>query len=88
MGRLGIHLQYELEKSGIHIKYGIDRRGQGAGDLIKIYNPFQKLPEVDAVVITILGEYKEIGQMLRNSICCPMISLEEIIQELLFYCEE
>lgn len=88
MGRLGIHLHHELEKSEIHIMYGIDQRGQCAGDLVKIYSPLEKLPEVDAVVITILGEYKEIGQMLRNNMCCPMITLEEIIQELLFDCGE
>lgn len=84
VGRLGIHLQQELNQSNICVCFGIDKCGQNCSDTMKVYTPFEPLPEVDAVVITILGKYKEISELLKVHMNCPMVTLEEIIQELLF----
>ena len=87
MGRLGTHLLRELRESEINVIFGIDKNNQNTEQAIDIYNPLQEMPEVDAVVITILDEYKEVGDLLKKSMNCSMICLEEIVQELLFYCE-
>jgi len=50
---------------------------------MNVYHPDQKIPEVDAVVITIISQYREISKLLRNNMKCPMIMIEEIVQELM-----
>lgn len=86
MGKLGKHLQQELKDSNVKIVYGIDKNSQKKEASIDVYVPSQQLPNTDAVVITILSGYKEVCDLLREYMNCPLISLEEIIQELLFEC--
>lgn len=88
MGKLGMHLYRELMGKPVQVRYGIDMKASKDNRFIKIYNPYQEMPKVDAVVITILGEYRKIGDLLRNGMNCPIITLEEIIQELVFRCLE
>ncbi|GFI19324.1 hypothetical protein IMSAGC009_04504 [Lachnospiraceae bacterium] len=83
MGKLGRHLLYELQGSEINVRYGIDKNGENVDDIIDIYYPNQKMPKVDAVVITVIGQYKEISEKLRENMQCPMVTIEEVVQELL-----
>ncbi len=84
MGKLGMHLLYELKESGVTVKCGIDKNGEGMDSDIAVYHPKQQIPKVDAVIITITGMYFEISEILRQNISCPMVTIEEIVQELMF----
>lgn len=84
MGRLGMHLLNELRESSVTVYCGIDENSEKIQCEVEIYKPRQELPkQIDAVVITITGQYCEIGEKLRQNLNCPMISIEEIIQELM-----
>lgn len=85
MGKLGRHLLYDLNKGGIKVSFGIDKNSKDCERDwdVKIYNPEQKMPKTDAVVITITNHYAEISEMLSTNMECPMITIEEIIQELM-----
>lgn len=84
MGKLGVHLLYELKDSDVTVKCGIDRNSEQIDEDIVVYNPDQRIPEVDAVIITITSAYPVISEMLRQHMNCPMVSIEEIVQELMF----
>lgn len=83
MGKLGMHLVRELKQGGISVDFGIDKKGDtGIKDTeIRIYSPEQKMPDVDAVVITVTDQYAKISSMLSKEMKCPMVTIEEIIQE-------
>ena len=85
MGKLGRHLLYELNKGKITVSFGIDKNNKkcknAIGIEVDIYHPDQKMPKVDAVVITITNQYAEISSMLSKIMGCSMITLEEIIQD-------
>lgn len=85
MGKLGRHLLYELNKGGIKVSFGIDKNSKDCKREmgLEIYSPEQKMPETDAVVITIINHYADISEMLTSNMECPMITLEEVIQELM-----
>lgn len=88
MGRLGTHLQWELRDGDVLVCFGIDQKGQSGEYAMDVYLPYREMPETDAVVITVLGEYRKISELLRNTMKCPIITLEEIVQELLFECQD
>lgn len=84
IGMLGRHLIEELKDSSVSVLYGIDRRNE----VLQKEYPFpvyhvqeETLPEADAVVVTVAHQFYEIYQMLRQKIDCPIISLEELLQE-------
>lgn len=83
MGKLGKHLLHELRQGGISVIFGIDKNGgEGVKKIgLEIYRPNQKLPDVDAVVITVTDQYAKISSMLSEIMTCPMVTIEEIIQE-------
>lgn len=83
MGKLGIHLMNELQGSDITVVYGIDKNEKGYKCGVEIYNLNHNMPIVDAIVITITNQYSEISKILCEKIICPMVTIEEIIQELL-----
>lgn len=84
MGKLGRHLLHELTQSHIRVVYGIDKNNRECGRVqgIEIYAPEQEMPEVDVVVITVTDQYAQISRMLSETMKCPKITIEEIIQEL------
>lgn len=84
MGKLGMHLLNELRESNVTVCYGIDENSEKIQCEVDIYKPEQEtLKQIDAVVITITNQCCEIAEKLRQNINCPMISIEEIIQELM-----
>jgi cellobiose-specific phosphotransferase system component IIB len=51
---------------------------------VKTYIPTEKLPNVDAIIVTPIFQYKKISKTLKKSckkskINCPIISLETIL---------
>lgn len=82
-GKLGTHLFYELKKTDIEVLFGIDKNCERILFPVNVYSPDQQLPRADAVIITVIGKYGEISKLLGEKMNCPMIPLEEIIQELI-----
>lgn len=83
MGKLGMHLFHELNKGDIQVSFGIDKNSEDCDCEIKVYALNQQMPKVDAVVITVIDQYAEIGRLLSKKLNCAMVTIEEIIQELL-----
>ncbi len=83
MHYLGESLCKELKDSDIKIEYAVDRNpNQGMDSEIKIYTPEEELKEVDAVIVTAFFFFDEIEADLCLKMDCPIISLEDIINEL------
>ena len=81
MGDIGKLLLEELSGSTINVKYGIDRKATGEGEVV-VVNPDDKLEKVDAIVVTAIAYFDEIEEMLSEKVNCPIISLEDIVYEL------
>ena len=77
MGRLGERLASELKGGSVNLSYGIDKRDVQAS--FPIYRLEDTLPEVDAVIVTLVSGAEEIGEALRKKVKCPIFSIEDII---------
>jgi len=82
-GNIGSHLVTQLSNSDIKIQYIIDKRNVPSGPAIDRYRPTDKLPKVEAVIVTPVCEFQEIKNELSNQIPGKIISIEDIIYELL-----
>lgn len=82
LGTFARHLIKELSESEVQISYIIDRNRdvQCPGMIVKSIS--QDLPEVDAVIVTVIYEFDSIWQTMRELVNCPVLSLAEIIKEL------
>ena len=81
IGMIGLHLVKELEGTLINIKYGIDQRGNNIHQKFPIYRREDELPQVDAIIVSATYEFGDIYQYLRSKMDCPIISVEEIVDE-------
>lgn len=83
-GNIGRHLVTQLSDSGIQIKYIIDKNRDGIliND-IPCYLPAKDMPDVDAIIVTPICEYLEIKNSLKKFTQASIISMEDIIYELL-----
>lgn len=82
-GMLGRHIITELEGTDIVIDYIIDRNSNRRKSLrYDVISPDDNLPQVDAVIVTIVDEFDNIYQMLKGRINCKFFSLYEIVSEL------
>lgn len=80
MGRLGKHLKYELEKSGIKVDYVIDEGEKIIYGEETHYNLRDSLPLVDAVVVTPIDEFEEIKEkILENNKMLRVVSVDKVI---------
>lgn len=82
MSYAGETLVEELKSSDIHISYGIDKGADFMYSEIDILSPDEKLPKVDAIVVTAITFFDEIEEMLSKKLDCPIISLEDILYEI------
>lgn len=82
MGYIGRNLYDELENQGIEIQYVLDRKAEELRDILKINNPDDELENVDAIVVTVVEQEKELIQRLKN--CCTylVIGISEVLNEL------
>lgn len=83
-GNIGRHAVTQLSHADIRVKYIIDQRKDGilSGDIV-CYGMGDSLPDVDAVIVTPICEYGEIENRLQKKISVPILSIEDIIYELL-----
>lgn len=79
MGYLGCHLYDELENSRVCIKYVMDKALTDGNGILNVENLDGILPEVDAIIVTVLGKTKEIIESIRKKSKCTIFTLEEVV---------
>ena len=81
MSYMGEALKNDLINTPINVKYGIDRTYQNELCDINVYTPHDSLPSVDCVIVSTYGNTSEIILDLQKSLECPIIALEDILDE-------
>lgn len=79
MGYFGCHLYDALENGRVRIKYVMDRALKDVSEIINVVNLSDELPKVDAVIVTVLGNTKEIIDLLKGKSVDKIITLEEVL---------
>lgn len=79
-GSLGKHLLTQMQSN---VEYIIDKRVNINNFSIPFYTPDSSLPEVDVIVVTIIDEFDAIYELLRKQTQSAIISLNEMIKEIL-----
>lgn len=82
MSYVGERLYEDLKNSDIKIKYIIDRNAKKIYSNLDLYLPNDTLPEVDAIIVTAISYFDEIKTVLDKNVGYPIVSLEEILNEL------
>lgn len=81
MSIYGRHVIRDLKKTECMVVCGIDRKKMCPYEGVEILEPTDRLPQVDAVVNTVLHRHKEIVLDLQKVILCPVVSLEDVVFE-------
>lgn len=82
MGVAGETLLDELQETNIEVVYGIDRNAHMMYSKIDVLSPENVLPEVDAIVVSIVESFDSIVRNLRGKIDCPIISLRDVVYDI------
>lgn len=75
----------ELENSDITVLYGIDRNPEASDGMIVTMAPSDELKKVDVIVVTAIYYYDEIEEMLSRRIDSDIVSLEDVITDIMFF---
>ena len=81
MGDIGKNLLADLRNSSVKVDYAIDKVVTNTED-IRVVSPEEKLEKVDAIVVTAIAYFDDINDNLSSKTDCPIISLEDIIYEM------
>lgn len=79
---------YEELANYVEIDYAINKNADNICMDICIYLPNDHLEEVDAIIVTTVMHFDEITELLQKKVKCPVLSLENIIDELFLNCLE
>ncbi len=82
MHYLGERLYESLKDSEIEVAYVIDRNADNIFAEVDVYKPDEELYDVDAVIVTAFYFFDEIEESLAEQLVCPIVSLEDIINEM------
>ena len=82
MGYVGEILNDEFRDSNITVEYGIDKNADSIYADVDVISVNDPLMEVDAVVVTAITYFEEIEKELSEKISCPIISLEDILNQI------
>lgn len=80
---MGEILLKELKGCSVQTSYAVDKRAEEIEADVDILKPDDELPEVDALIVTTSLHFEEIKLSMGGKMQCPIISLEEIINDLL-----
>ena len=80
---IGKHLYTELKKEKFNIKYVFDQNTSLKYESLKIKQIEDIRDDVDVIIVTAIFYYDEIRNMLGDKVKCPIISLREIIEEII-----
>lgn len=83
MGYVGERLLDELRGSGTMVAYCIDQRADLLYADVDIVSLDGNLKKVDAVVVTAITSFDEIEEILSTRVHCPIVSLENVLHEVL-----
>lgn len=78
MSHIGQRLIDDLEGSKVQVVYGVDKRADRMTYSLPIYAPSEKLPEVDAIVVTAY-DFDEIADELAQKVDFEILKFEDII---------
>jgi FlaA1/EpsC-like NDP-sugar epimerase len=78
-GDLGRSLYNELKGTAITVAYYIDKNANSMNEEIDVLPNNQNLPDVDAVVVTIVTQYYEIKNELKKYCKSEIIPFEDIV---------
>lgn len=81
MGYIGEGLYYELRNDNIHVAYAIDRSALDFKEELKILHPDEELPQVDAVIVTLVENSEELCDYLAQKIGCPVVTVQRLLLE-------
>lgn len=79
-GMLGKHLVYQLQKEGFSVKYVIDRQIEKQADGMPLYPLQEGLPEVDAVIVTVLYDYDNIMSELKKIVDADVLPIDKLFE--------
>lgn len=82
MGQMGCRVYDELEKTEIQVKYVMDRRLDQLTRITELVNPENELPEVDAIIVTVLSQERELVDWLKQKCDYEVLGLSQIISQL------
>lgn len=81
MNYVGETLLRELQGSTVEVLYAIDKNADHICAKVDVILPDEKLPKVDAIVVTPVTCFEEIRRMLEHKVNCPIISIEDMLYE-------
>lgn len=81
MGELGKRLYKDLQESGVIVKYVIDRDKKLQNEKYTLLSPEDDFPQLETIVVTAPFEFQEIREALSKKTDAKIISLKEIIDE-------
>lgn len=82
MGYIGEYLYEELYGTDVNVRYGIDYSSKDRNGQLDIFRITDQLGDVDAIIITISRDEKEIVQTIVSKVACPVITISDILLEL------
>lgn len=79
MGFAGERLLDELKDSSVEVVCGIDQNADTIWADVEVYSLNEKLPEVDAVIVTAIHYFDSIERNLKAKTSSRILSLEDIL---------
>lgn len=79
MGSVGIRLVSELKDTDIQILYGIDKNKDNVYSDIPICFFEDEMLQVDAIVVTVIGQFDEIKEALLKRVNCEILAIEDVL---------
>lgn len=84
MGYLGWCLYTELDKSETEVSYIIDRAMRDGDEIFKVRCLGEDLPGVDAVVVTVLGDTRNLCNTIKEQYDFKVLTMKQVLD----WCEE
>lgn len=82
MNYVGETLLDELTGSEVVVEYGIDKNADNIYTNVDIVSPEDDLDDVDAIIVTAITYFNEIGEQLNKKTKGAILSLEDILYEM------
>lgn len=82
MGYIGETLLDELKHTKTEVLYAIDQNSNTIYGEIDIVSLQDELPQVDAIVVTVIDSFETISEKVQNKIECPVISIVDIVYDI------
>lgn len=80
-GIVGKQITRQLMLEGIQINYAVDKLSNVlCYEGIPVYRPDLKLPQVDVMIVTPIGEYPDIKKKLENRMTCRIVSAGDLLR--------